>query len=226
MFCSEWALVKNQPPTITIMPLRCRCWSCDECRPIRAARLVHEAKAGKPTMFVTLTTWRRPGHCPQAAARALARAWRTVRREYVAKHGKGSLAFLAVFEATKQGWPHLHIVARCKWLDQKWLSNRMRELIGAPIVDVRRIKGLNKVAEYVTKYIGKNPQRFEGTKRYWRSLDYLLPKESSDEKEFDPWDQWEIVKFNWLTEVRLYVTMGYHLAMSRHEAVLTQCKPN
>ncbi len=158
-----------------MVPLRCRCWHCDECRPDRAARLVYEAKSGNPTLFITLTTHRRPGRSPDAAARNLAHAWRRFRRQYVKAHGKGSLAFLTVFEATRQGWPHLHIVARCKWIDQRQLSKFMGAEIGAPVVDVRRIKGQSEVAGYISKYIGKNPQRFAGTKRYWRSLDYLLP---------------------------------------------------
>lgn len=225
MFCSEWALVKLQTKTVEVLPLRCRCWSCDECRPIRAARLVHEAKAGKPNMFITLTTKRTPTGCPHAAARDLAHAWRKVRREYIAKHGKGSLAFLVVFEATKRGWPHLHMVARCKWIGQKWLSKRMKELIGAPHVDVRRIKGLNKVAEYVTKYIGKNPHRFEGTKRYWRSQDYLFPPADSDETPTYVSDHWQIVKADWLRVIDGFMNGGYTLEMTTRRAVLTRCAP-
>lgn len=225
MFCSEWALVKDEGAKITIMPLRCKCWTCDVCRPIRAARLVWEAKRGKPNLFVTLTSRRTPGGCPHAAARALSHAWRTVRREYIKEHGKGSLAFLVVFEATKSGWPHLHMVARCKWLSQKWLKKRMGELIDSKHVDVRRIRGLSKVAHYVTKYIGKNPHRFIGTKRYWRSLDYLFPSDEEEDIYDGIWNRWEVERFNWLTTIKYYVDEGYILAMGRHEAVLTRCKP-
>jgi len=225
MLCGEWALVKRSYPAMTIMPLRCKCWTCETCRPLRAARLVHEARAGRPNTFITLTTRRFPGGCPHYAARRLSRAWRQVRREYVAAHGKGSLAFLTVFEATKQGWPHLHIVARCKWIDQGWLSKRMGALIGAPIVDVRRIKGLKEVAAYVAKYIGKNPHRFAGTKRYWRSLDFLLPPEEPEEEEADPCAYFEVSRFNWLSEVRMYVAEGWRATFDRNEATLVRGVP-
>jgi len=197
MFCAEWALVKNTLSGVTVIPLKCKCWTCDECRPCRTKRLVEEAKRGLPTLFITLTSRRRPGMTPAQAARAQVRAWRQVRREYIAEHGKGSLAFLAVFEQTKRGWPHLHIVARCKWLSQKWLSKRMGELDDSPVVDVRRVHGLRKVAAYVTKYISKDPHRFDGVKRYWRSLDYLLPPAEDPD---DPWLEiplWVVVRRFW-----------------------------
>jgi len=222
MLCSEWALVKHGSADLTILPLRCKCWSCDLCRPLRHARLVREAQAGKPDLFVTLTSVYKPGRCPHMAARALARAWRVVRREYVTKHGKGSLPFLCVFEATKNGWPHIHIVARCKWLEKRWLRKRMEKLIGAKVVDVRRVRRSKSVARYVAKYIGKETQRFEGVKRYWRSLDYLLPPPDTDEEDADPCEYWTVSRFNWLTEAAYYQSIGYSLDLHRSEAILTK----
>ncbi len=198
MFCSEWSLVKQEFPGLTVMPLRCGCWSCDECEGPRRARLIREAKSGLPTLFITLTSRRRKDRTPSWAAQELVRAWRLIRRQYVRKHGPGSLPFLAVFEETKRGWPHLHIVARCKWLDQKWLSAQMLRLHDSPIVDVRRVDGLGKVAHYITKYIGKNPQRFEGVKRYWRSLDYLDADPEDGPFDLVAPDGWRIEKVNWM----------------------------
>jgi len=198
MFCAEWSIVKRQFTTAFVLPLKCKCWTCDECRPGRTKRLVEEAKAGLPTIFITLTSKRRPDLTASEAAVLLSAAWAKVRREYLRENGKGSLAFLAVFEATQRGWPHLHIVARCKYLEQKWLSRRMAALHDSPVVDVRKIHGLRKVAAYVSKYIGKNPHRFVGVKRYWRSLDYLIPPPPDDD---DPWAEvpdWEVVRRFWL----------------------------
>lgn len=198
MFCSEWSIVKRAGSTAHVLPLKCKCWHCDECRPGRTRRLVEEAKAGGPTLFITLTSRRRPDLTPSQAAQALVASWRIIRRQYIKEHGKGTMPFLAVFEATKKGWPHIHIVARAKWLSQKWLSKRMATLIDSPHVDVRRVHGKSKVAAYVSKYVGKNPHRFAGVKRYWRSLDYLLPPL---ETPYDPWDDcpsWEVIRTFWL----------------------------
>lgn len=209
MYCSEWALVKIQFDHAIVEPLKCKCWTCDECRPGRTRRLVEEAKRGKPTLFITLTSKRRADLTAAQAAVLLAHAWRKVRREYMREHGKGSIPFLAVFEQTKRGWPHIHIVARCKWLSQKWLSKRMKALHDSPVVDVRRVYGVTKVAHYVSKYISKNPYRFEGTKRYWRSLDYLFPEVEDDP---DPWDDvpfWHVVMQFWLFAAQDLQTRGF-----------------
>jgi len=225
MFCGEWSLVKQEFPALTVMPLLCRCWTCDTCRPLRTKRLVWEAKQGKPRVFITLTSRRRADRTPAWAARELVRAWRAIRREYVDTHGKGSIPFLAVFEATKAGWPHLHIVARCNWISQKWLSRRMAALTGSPIVDVRRVEGTAKIAAYISKYIGKDPHRFAGVKRYWRSLDWLDP--APDDGPFDlvaP-DGWTIVKENWLEYAAATVADGFDAIYERYQVRLTYRLP-
>ena len=225
MFCGEWSLVKRLQPDLAVRPLPCRCWTCEECRPARAARLVAEAKTGQPNRFITLTSRYRPNGSPDAAARALVKAWRQVRAEYIRRHGPRSLPFIAVFEATKLGWPHLHILARAGWIDQRWLSKRMAALTGAPIVDVRRVKGLAKVAAYVSKYIGKNPHRFQGVKRYWRSLDYLLPDPSQDlGHDRDP-EPWMVVRQHWLSYVKETLLLGFQADFAQNGATLTYRTP-
>lgn len=211
MFCAEWALVKTEGRTVTVLPLLCKCWHCDECRPGRTRRLVEEAKAGAPTLFITLTSRRRASLTPDQAAQQLVSCWRRIRRKYVKEHGKGSLPFLAVFEATKKGWPHIHLVARARWLSQKWLSKQMKKLHNSPHVDVRRVHGVSKVAAYISKYISKNPHRFAGVKRYWRSLDYLLPP---TEKPYDVWDDmpsWHIERQGWACLVSDLIEAGWRV---------------
>ncbi len=221
MLCSEWSLVKREPYKKTVTPLYCNCWHCEECAPRRKARLIAEAQAGNPNIFITLTSRRIEGHSPDAAARKLAWAWRIVRGEYLKAHGKKSLPFLAVFERTKKGWPHLHIVGRAKWVDQKWLSGRMGALIGAPFVWVERLTSKDKVANYITKYIGKNPERFEGTKRYWRSLDYLHPSNGSDSIDEPVPVAWSILRWSWRTIARGWAWEGWEVEEGWNQAVAT-----
>lgn len=199
MFCSEWSLVKADFPHAEIIPLRCRCWTCQHCAPNRKARLRHEGRAGSPNIFITLTSPYDPQGSPDQAARDLAHAWRTVRAQYLRRHGKNSLPFLAVFEKTKKGWPHIHIIGRCSWLDQAWLSNKMHALIGAPIVDVRRVTDRGKVVKYITKYLSKDPHRFSTVKRYWKSRDYVAPTPHEDTPTDPNAPAWTIVREDWLT---------------------------
>ena len=225
MLCQSHSIVKNEEFKITFYPLRCRCWSCPDCHAARTARLVDEAKSGKPNIFITLTSRRRPNWTPDYAAQRLAKAWAIIRAEYLRKHGKGSLPFLCVFEKTKKGWPHLHIVGRCKWLDQKWLSDRMRALTDSPIVDVRRVSGVGKVAHYITKYISKDPTRFKGTKRYWRSQDYLEPSADEDPPVIIPYFYWETIDCHWRDLADIFQKSHGGVTYYRSHAVYERARP-
>jgi hypothetical protein len=83
-----------------------------------------------------------------------------------------TLPFIAVFEATKRGTPHLHILCRSKWIDQQWLSVQMQDIANSPIVSVERITTKSQMAGYCAKYTGKAAHQFGTLKRYWKSKDF------------------------------------------------------
>ena len=84
------------------------------------------------------------------------------------------LPFGAVIEAHVSGYPHLHIMARGRWIDQAWLSAQCQELINSHRVHVRRIDKRSQAVGYVAKYCGKCAHRFGTCKRYWFSQDWKL----------------------------------------------------
>lgn len=173
--CAEHTLVNGSPHEGMAVSLRCKRWSCDICAPFNRKKVVRDAKHGFPNTFITLTANPARFDSPDARARKLVEAWRTVRRRACKKYGYKSIPFICVFERTKKGEPHLHILCRTKWLDQRWLSAQMAKEISAPIVDVRRVTNQEQAACYCAKYLGKDPSKFLGSKRYWRSIDWLLP---------------------------------------------------
>lgn len=130
-------------------------------------------------MFLTLTVNPARYETPDAAARDLKTAWVNLRRAMERDHGVKKPPFIAIFEATKKGWPHLHVLMRCRFISQKWYSDTMRRLIGAPIVDVRFIQDTGRVAAYVSKYVSKAPEAFNHCKRWWRSHDYAIEEEEA-----------------------------------------------
>lgn len=209
--CGEACLVNHGISKVRAVTLRCRAWSCEYCAPWRCGRLIGLAKSGKPNSFITLTVNPSSGVDQEARARALVDAWRVVVRRAKRRYGYKSIPYLCVFEATKAGEPHLHILARCQWIDQEWLSNQMKTLIDAPIVDIRRINGARHVAHYVSKYVGKGPGQFGTCKRYWHTRDYPL-----DRPEKPPLDRswnslWVIIDTP-LCELRaLWLMRGYLL---------------
>lgn len=196
MFCREASLVKYDTHVTVATPLYCRSWGCPECQPARKRQLVALAASGRPTSFITLTVRPDVRRTKTSRARALVAAWRVVVRRAKKKYSYRSIPYLAVFEATKAGEPHLHILARVRWIDQRWLSAQMRSLIDAPIVDIRRVKGKRMIAQYIAKYVGKEPGKFGTCKRYWRTRDYQVDLQRPRDDWPFPGVPWAVVEYD------------------------------
>lgn len=193
MFCREWTLVKQTSTEVEGTPLKCRSWQCEYCNPDRKSQLIAQGISGRPNKFLTLTTNPSQYSCAAERAQMLVRAFRLLRLRIMRKYGWKKLPFLAVIEKTKLGEPHLHVLLRCPYIDQQFISDTMRELMGAPIVDIRAINGEDQVAGYVAKYVGKDPHKFPGTKRYWCSQDYSLDDYNAEDHR-DPHAQYLIAQ--------------------------------
>jgi len=188
--CREWMLQRQSPTHAEAKPLLCRSWNCDHCQPLRKRQLMAQAAAGDPNRFVTLTV--NPSHLDNPAARleALAWAWRTVVKRLRREHKGKPIEYLVVVEETKAGEPHLHILLRSPFIPHHQLSQYMAELINAPIVDIRSVRGSRHVVNYVAKYIAKKPAQFGSSKRYWQSRNYQLEDDYEQDEtaaQFSPW---------------------------------------
>lgn len=179
VICGETAGVNHQPDLKAVVTLHCKRWSCETCLPRERWKVIRKAAAGNPNIFITLTCNPHLYETPDEAARDMVRSWRLLVRSIKKAKKIKRLPFCLVFERTKKGWPHLHILIRAPFIDQKWLSERWQDLCGAKVVDIRAIQDTGRASSYVAKYVGKEPFAFEGTKRWWRSRDY-------NEKEDDP----------------------------------------
>jgi hypothetical protein len=167
--------------------LRCKRWSCELCNPYNHRRIKRAAREGAPSTFLTLTVNPARYATYDEAARDLKTAWVNLRRRMQKSFAMDRPPFIAIFEGTKRGWPHLHILMRCRYIPQRWFSQQMADLIGAPICDVRFIDNVGRVAAYVAKYISKAPSGFAHCKRWWRSKDYQQDKEEcAPFKRFSP----------------------------------------
>lgn len=202
MLCSEASLVNHGERALRAITLRCRCWSCDNCLPMRKARLVKDVAAGEPNRLLTLTTRVVEGADPVAEARrftvAWGQLWRLIRKRYPGQ----SLAFFVVREATLQGWPHIHIALRSPYIAQKWLSETWEALTGSPGVDIRKIYAPGDAAKYLAKYIGKDPHRFGETKRYWHSRNWFDVRPDPRPKSGD-WNSKWFIERSHICELRM-----------------------
>lgn len=74
--------------------------------------------------------------------------------------------YLLVWETTKRGWPHAHILARTSYLPQRALSRHWKHLTGAPVVDIRRVTDHRGPTHYLAKYLTKSLAAPAHLKRY------------------------------------------------------------
>lgn len=192
--CGGWSLVAHKPEGSSAITLWCRSWTCPDCWSYRAADLKRMGSDGQPTTFLTLTVNPSRGESPESRAAALSNAWRIVVKRARRKFPKSPLEYMAIFEETKKGEPHLHILCRAPFIPQKWLSDQMNELIAAPIVDIRRVKGPREAARYVAKYAGKGPKPFAKLKRYWSSPGYDLQREVKKQNTNQGGARWDVLK--------------------------------
>lgn len=226
MYCTQVSLVQQHEFHAVIIPLYCNTWSCDICAPRRRRRLVREAAEGTPNRLITLTVRGRADDHQAARARDLVAAWRILRKLYIRKHGKGSLEFLAVFERTRRGEPHLHILCRSGYVDQRWLSAHMNRLIGAPVVHVQALHNRRHAARYVAKYVAKGCGVFAGCKRYWRSLAYLEPRTQDPAPEAGEYEPpWRVVKEYWTDLAQLLAPAPWMISWARDTATVYWLRP-
>lgn len=199
-YCGERTIVNTIDRVRTAISLRCRSWHCPECAELRKKRLIAEAIGGAPNKFLTLTLRRSMANSPEEAAKVLTRAWRIVRLRLMRARKWKKLPFIAVFEPHESGWPHLHILLRCAWIDAHWLSQQMLDVCNSPVVKIKAIDHRGRVAGYCAKYCGKGASKFGTCKRYWQTPDYdLRPEPPSREKRHgeEAWTNypWRLYQF-------------------------------
>lgn len=208
MLCPRSTAVASGQGYMIAATIFCRSWGCPVCAERRTAQLIAQAISGQATRFITLTSLRRPGLTPFEAAQKLVHAWQVATKRWKRLRPGNACEYLAVFEATKTGWPHLHILWRGPWLSQKWLSKTMDELANSPIVWIERIDDTGKAARYCAKYCGKEPGKFGTCKRYWSTKGWNLTPEDEDQKAF-----WEAQRYEQSEQPLKYYVEQWHIGL-------------
>jgi hypothetical protein len=168
-FCREQTITATSHFGQVAAPVKCKRWTCELCADWRSRCLMARCMEGKPNRFITFTC--RRGQFPDevTTARAMVQAWRTIVLRWRRLNKWHKCEYIAVFEPHVSGWPHMHILWKGHWIDQKWLSQQATELLNSPIQHVFKIADAKSAAAYVTKYFSKAPTKFGTCKRYWTS---------------------------------------------------------
>jgi len=103
----------------------------------------------------------------------------------------GKFEYGAVFELTKIGTPHLHVVARVQWIAQAWLSLQWEAYLASPVVHITRARSKKHTVRYVGKYVGKQPARIGKCKRYWFSRGFHIEPKRERRPQIEFGGKWE-----------------------------------
>lgn len=196
---------------VRLIPIRCKRWTCDFCRWRNLANLRARANLGRPTTFITLTSPRwageTPKQCHDRMRPKLAQLVTKIRRHF------GNFEAAIFLEETKTGFPHWHLLARCTWIPQKWLSKEWHKLTGAYIVDIRAIDQTTDAVAYVCKYVTKTTRKPQA-ERLGRAVSYTkgyarLPRAERDKAWF-----WALLKHTEWTDLRARLQREYEEAVA------------
>jgi len=134
------------------------CTPCALAKSIRISTAVKNLVDDRGMSFITLTLCGK-GETLTDLLDRLQKHFRALRLHPLWDEAvEGGAAFIEVKWSDKaQRWhPHLHIIAKAKFIDQGELSNVWRGISkDSFIVDIKRIRDPEQVAGYVTKYAGK-----------------------------------------------------------------------
>lgn len=173
MLCAEACRVKSGHGVAAISVLHCKLWSCSICEPRNAARLRADIKGGHPGKFLTFTARPDAMAGPAVQARRMKRWVRQVFEEWRRRHPGKEVEYLAVVEAHKSGWPHVHVAARAPSMDWRELRALWEAISGSYRVDIRAVRKQRGFARYLAKYLTKGSQVEGWGKRHWCSQGWL-----------------------------------------------------
>ena len=137
-------------------------------------RLVYLTAQTNTTRMVTLTASVERYRDPHAAAARMGAALTILVARMRARWNSEPIEYLAVWERTKNGWPHLHVALRGPFIPQRWISQQWQGLTGAPVVDVRHLGTSGGTGRYLAKYLAKDPDPFLRGRAFRASKGFFL----------------------------------------------------
>jgi hypothetical protein len=206
--CRASSIVVHSDGERAVCEFRCAKWACEPCAQDKRNAIIAQICDGQPDIMWTMTTVVGSFEDPVKARYALVEAWQDLIDSEVQRRKLKRPPYGVVIEAGEQGWPHMHVPMRHWYLDfhrvQQWMERRL----GAHRVNFVVLRGLNNVAGYMAKYLGKEPHKFGNGKRYWFTRNWKLSPKPKPWRIKTPNDIAELVGEIWT------VIRDLHLAKS------------
>lgn len=168
-------------------------------------RLLRRLRQSSPNLFITLTTSTRTAPTPEEAFHRASHAFADLIRIWRRRFPGQPVEYFLVWERTKAGWPHAHVLLKAPLVSKHWLSTIWRQQSGSYIVDLQPVSSLAHAAGYLAKYLAKDPQTPPGCRRWRRSAAFfvvdkdnrprILPAGTTWHRE--PWSL-DVQRWRWL----------------------------
>ena len=201
--CGAWALTARNDSAAVALPMRCRRWACPRCGPAMRRRLVHLTAQTGCTRMVTLTADVNAFPDAFSAARRLAWAFPKLIAAIRKRYPGETFEYLAIWERTRQGFPHLHVALTGPFIPQRWLSSLWASLAASPVVDVRHLGTPGGTGRYLAKYLAKDPDPFLQGRAFRASRGFFpepMRPQGGRACTFGPLHVYEGTVWDWLQE--------------------------
>jgi hypothetical protein len=208
--CGKRSLISTTATgQLVALPLRCRKWDCPICGPRLKKKLIRRFVAGAPTALLTLTCNPVATATRHEAFKLLSLKLNTLFKRIRRRWPYKEIQYAVVWETTKQGWPHAHILLRAPYIPQPLLSSWWADLTGAPVVDIRRVSSAGQVAHYVAKYLTKALEVPPGMKRYRTSRHYSATESPTKLRDVIDCGPFELTSWDWKDLQREWESAGF-----------------
>lgn len=178
LYCGAWAIVATTEDGVALAhPLYCKSWACHRCARLLRRRLISRLNGVRVFSLLTLTSnparWRSPDDAFRGMSHEVNVLFKRIRRRYPG----APIEYFLVWETTKNGWPHAHVLLQAPIIPSRWLKVVWDELTGAPVIDIRRVADAAGAIAYVAKYLSKDlncpdrMKRFRASRRFFNEVD-------------------------------------------------------
>lgn len=145
---------------------RCKCWGCEHCAPKNAKRLRARSYAANCNRGFDLTIRHEPERTLEQETALLKATWRKFRLWWNRTYPNNKIECLTCWEIKGKRHVHLHVLARCGYVDQRVVQQFFWREIRSHKQWVKSLLNQKARIAYATKYVTKGLAKLKGTSRY------------------------------------------------------------